>query len=207
MVPDPFGLFVGDISGHGVAGALLTALLKSMIQAEFRGGGAASEAFLRLNDRIAADFPEGMFVSGLFLGLSPDRPGITFLSGCPDPGLILAPDGSWRTLPQGAPLLGMFSSEDLPGGGFHACELTLEAGETLIVVTDGLLEAHSPDGRPLTLQGLGAFLKEAGTASPQAIADGLLSSVRAWCGPRGPEDDLMCLALRRAPAAFPARPG
>ncbi len=199
LVPAPqggTGLFFGDISGHGVAGALLTALLKTLLQNACREEPNPAAALRRLNDRISDEFPEGFFVSGLHLTVYPGRPDIHLVSACPDPGLLVRADGSWQALPQGAPFLGMFPSDALPDGDFPASTVALASGDRLVVVTDGLLEVRDPAGRPLTLSGLGDLCGQLVHLPAPAFVEALLARIAEFAGPAGSEDDLMALVVR-----------
>ncbi|RCK81360.1 MAG: Serine phosphatase RsbU, regulator of sigma subunit [Candidatus Ozemobacter sibiricus] len=196
-VPGGLGLFIGDISGHGVAGALLTALLKTLLQTAFREAPQPAAAFRLLNDRIAEEFPEGLFVSGLHLALAAGSDRVGLVSACPDPGLVIQSDGAWRPLPRGAPFLGMFPADALPEGGFPTDLIALAPGDRLVVVTDGILEARDPTGKALTLAGLRDLSGRLVHLPPPAFVEALLAGVAEFTGPAGPEDDLMALVVQR----------
>ena len=83
-----------------------------------------------------------------------------------------------------------------PGLEFERTELTLHAGDTLILYSDGVSEAFNPQdecyGNERLLSEASGF---AGQAAP-AIATGLLQKVRAFAGSAPQSDDIAIMALK-----------
>jgi len=94
----------------------------------------------------------------------------------------------WRT---GA-ALGII--EDVP---MEDRTITLELDDLLLLYTDGLTEAYSPDDEPYGEERLQQVLKTAETETARGVLDALEASVRRFMGSLPPADDLTMLGIKR----------
>src|SRR5690606_34012611 len=86
----------------------------------------------------------------------------------------------------------------LPGMGYTELELTLEAGSGLLLYTDGMVEAHNPQGEMFGVPRLKTSL-EARQFSP-GVVEGLLAQLAEFTGAGWEqEDDVTFVALQRMP--------
>jgi sigma-B regulation protein RsbU (phosphoserine phosphatase) len=190
--PERLVVFVGDVSGKGIPASMFMVRTISLAQLLARDISEPERILSRLNNELAADNPSGMFV--------------TFLCGVFEPGsgrLVLANAGHCRPvlLPNGqeprwaVKNLGTALGFE-PGLEFERTELTLNAGDALILYTDGVSEAFNPQEE---CYGTDRLLADAGTFAGQsapAMTKGLLQKVRAFAGTAPQSDDIAILALR-----------
>ncbi len=136
-------LLVGDVSGHGVTGALITGILKSIIVMEYIGpeGPQASMAGLMqwLNRRMAAFFGQGssIFIS-FFAGLVDPAARIMRYANAGQVPPFLFSKGQATPLASTGPALGF-----VPDATYREEEARLQTGDILLLYTDGLVEAGS----------------------------------------------------------------
>jgi serine phosphatase RsbU (regulator of sigma subunit) len=104
---------------------------------------------------------------------------------------LRSPSGAVEELPVGGSLLGLF--EDVTVG---VRSITLRAGETLVLLTDGMLEAHR-DGAFFEHEGVARVLGRP-WADAESVAAGLVDAVVEHCG-GSLADDIAALVLRIAP--------
>jgi phosphoserine phosphatase RsbU/P len=189
--PERLVVFVGDVSGKGIPASMFMVRTISLAQLLARDISEPERILARLNNELAADNPSGMFV--------------TFLCGVFEPAsgrLVLANAGHCRPvlLPNGqAPRwavknLGTALGFE-PGLEFERTELTLNAGDALILYTDGVSEAFNPQEE---CYGTDRLLVDAGAVAGQsasAMTKGLLQKVRAFAGSAPQSDDIAILAL------------
>ena len=189
--PERLVVFVGDVSGKGIPASMFMVRTISLAQLLARDISEPERILARLNNELAADNPSGMFV--------------TFLCGVFEPGsgrLVLANAGHCRPvlLPKGqAPRwavknLGTALGFE-PGLEFERTELTLNAGDALVLYTDGVSEAFNPQDE---CYGTDRLLADAATIAGQpapAMTEGLLQKVRAFAGGAPQSDDIAILAL------------
>jgi sigma-B regulation protein RsbU (phosphoserine phosphatase) len=190
--PERLVVFVGDVSGKGIPASMFMVRTISLAQLLARDISEPERILARLNNELAADNPSGMFV--------------TFLCGVFEPGsgrLVLANAGHCRPvlLPNGQPPrwavknLGTALGFE-PGLEFERTELTLNAGDALILYTDGVSEAFNPQDE---CYGTDRLLADAATVAGQpapAMTKGLLQKVRAFAGGAPQSDDIAILALK-----------
>ena len=181
---------VGDVTGKGVPAALFMALSKALSKSVLlAGGGDLAGAVTRLNDEIARDNREDMFVT-MIIGLLDTRDGRLELcnAGHENPWAVRAEGRIEHLSPDGGPPLSV-----APGFAYTSEVLTLAPGDAVVLVSDGITEAQSPDG---------GFFEQVGVlgrwnAGPvRAASDALLGEVRAFEDGAEPTDDLTVLVFR-----------
>ncbi len=196
------GVYVLDVSGHGVAAALLSVTLSRVLSPAadadsvlLRVGGPSEERLVppaevaeRLNQKFPWDAATEQFFTivygivdakaGQFRYVSAGHPGIVRLGREAEPKLHAA---------AGFPI-GL-------GGGYEEHTLPLQPGDRLYLYSDGVTEAMSPDGH---LFGNGRLLQALGrgrTAPLQQSISLLLDDLRLWCGGAPFRDDVSVLAV------------
>lgn len=191
------GVAVGDVSGKGIPAALLMVMVRTLLREIARERTEPADVLVRLNASLCQDMPPSMFVTVVLAVLDPAEPGRIVLAGGghPDPVVVRAIGGATVAAlgAAGGPVLGVF-----PDSAFGQMELILAAaGDTLVLLTDGILEGQSADGqRP----GLGAVLpalERERAAGAQDLAARLCADVLGRAGSRVP-DDMTVFVLRRA---------
>ena len=186
---------VGDVTGKGVPASLFMALSKAMSKsAALRGGGMTMDAIIELaNEEISRENPASLFVT-VFAGVIDSETGdIQFCNAGHENPHILSPDGTVRVLEcDGGPPLCVFE-----GFPYPLETVTLAAGETLVITTDGVTEAKRAAGDYYGGDRLKTALGHAaGEADLRAAVDGMVADVRGFEAGADPTDDLTVLAVR-----------
>ncbi len=190
---------IGDVTGKGVPAALFMALSKALAKSVLlREGHDLGAAVTRLNDEIARDNSEDMFVTMLF-GVLDTRSGRLDLCNA-------GHENPYRIDTQGAVTL-----VPLDGGPplcvatdylYEAETITLKAGDSIIIVSDGITEAQSPDGDFFGHDRLAAVLTDWQASSEvSGASNALLREVRAFENGAEATDDLTVLVFRYTGAA------
>lgn len=193
------GVVVGDVTGHGIGPALITASAQASLRSLLRLAADPGEAMTMLNQDLAERSDEGMFVT-LFLGLlSPDGGLRRVNAGHTPPLLYRAASGEIQELRGDGPALSMMPDFQYTSGE----PLVLAAGDVLLCFTDGLTEARSKSD-PDDLLGddkLRAIFVEAARAGQSAreITEVLVRAVLEFSGGLR-EDDMTIVAVRRVGA-------
>lgn len=186
-------LVVADVSGKAVSGALYMARLGAVLRQAAGRTRRATELLDDINATLYAELEAGMFVTMLVLVIEP-RSGALELAAAGHPApLVRRADGTVAALAlEGGPPLGAMS-EPSYGAARHA----LEPGDVLLLYTDGLDEAHSPQGELFGIERVRAALSDAASAQ-EAIA-ALREALAAFVGNEPQSDDLTLLAVQRLP--------
>jgi len=139
--PDRLGLVIGDISGKGIAAALLMANLQANLRSQCAIALDEPQRLLRaVNQLFCENTPDGAFAT-LFFAEYDDREGRLRYANCGHLcGLLLRSDGSVERLDSTGTVLGIFKKWDCAIGERHLCP-----GDSLALYTDGITESF--DGR------------------------------------------------------------
>ncbi|HUM17194.1 MAG TPA: SpoIIE family protein phosphatase [Candidatus Nitrosotalea sp.] len=191
-----FGVAVGDVSGKGIPAALLMVMVRTLLREIARSLVEPGEVLTWLNGSLCRDMPPSMFVTLVLAVLDPAQPGRVVLAsgGHPDPVLIRAGGGPAIAAmgAAGGPVLGVFDD-----AVFEQISLTLDApGDTLVLLTDGIMEALDQDGQRPGLDAIRPLLERERGRSPQALAQLLTEDVLRRGG-SGIQDDMTVFVLRR----------
>lgn len=191
-MPDGVGFVVGDVSGKGIPAALLMVMVRSLLRATAWELSVPGEILERVNRFLCRDLPPSMFVTMVFgvLSLGAGRRRLSLTNAGHVNPLLLRPGEPPRVLEVGGPILGAFEDVKYP----HE-ELLLQAGDLVVLCTDGVVEAAGPRGRALGVEGLAALIEPRREDPPQAIVRAVLDEVGRWT--RGASrDDLALLILK-----------
>ncbi|MFI7382191.1 PP2C family protein-serine/threonine phosphatase [Streptomyces sp. NPDC049813] len=191
-----WGLFLGDVCGKGAAAAAITSLARYTLRAAavYDPDPATVLANLNtvLNHEYSGDDPR--FCTVIFGLLTPDGDEgafrITLAGGGHPPALLLRADGTADFLPTpGGQLIGV-----LPDAHIATTSLRLEPGDTLLLHTDGLTEAHTAVAGDR--YGDPALLDFARSLAP-TTADDTVTAIRALLDSLGSgvDDDTAVLAV------------
>jgi len=196
-LPDgTIALVVGDVTGHGVPAALVMATTRSFIRAEAPRAGSPSEVLALANDFLDADIPENMFVTCLYAVLDPRTGKLRFANAGHDLPYVRTAQGLIELRATGMPL-------GLMGGvRYEESEFTLAPGDTMLLHSDGLAEAHGPDREMFGFPRVKGIV--ASKASGQELIAELMRSLQRFTGPGWQqEDDITLVTVSRAtsPAA------
>jgi serine phosphatase RsbU (regulator of sigma subunit)/PAS domain-containing protein len=188
--PTEWALVVGDVSGKGAEAAAVTALARYTLRAAALEDAPPSGALERLNAAMLYD-DTSQFATVVIAYLSAG-PGSSLdlrvaLAGHPAPAIVRR-DGRVEMAGRYGTMAGLRPDVDV-----HDVAVRLDAGEVLLLYTDGVTEAgprHTPFGEP----GLISVLTGLAGRSPQEVVDAVEQAVVA-AQPGDPRDDIALLAI------------
>ncbi len=187
------GLFIADVSGHGVPAALVASMLKIALAAQ-RELGAPAAVLAELN-RLFCGRLRRQFITAAFAVADPRQGTLEVASGGHPPLLIAGPAGV-REASASGPVLGRF-----PEATFAPRVEPLAPGDAALLFTDGVVEARNRHGEPWGEERLRACLADQRSRPASEIAHAVADACTAWSdGAGGPEDDVTVLALRASAA-------
>lgn len=196
-LPDgSLALAVGDISGKGVGAALLMAVTSTMLTTI--GGDESPPALLARLNGLLRDYTarNRQNVALCYLRVEPgDGRGypIAAASAGAIPPLLRRVDGALEWLPVGGLPLG--TAVEQPS--YPPATATLGPGDTLLLCTDGLLEARGADGGLLSFAGVERALAEAPCRQgAHAVTEHLIGALRGFTAGRELEDDVTVMVVQ-----------
>jgi hypothetical protein len=204
-VEDGWICAIGDVRGKGVEAASVTALARYTIRAVTLKNDRPSEILAALNEAMLRQLPEDRFCTAACVRLEPQDGsagvGVDISRAGHPPPLLVRPGGTVEEVGCSGKVLGVFPEAEL-----RDTSLRLMPGETLVLYTDGVTEARSPDGDFFGEGRLRHLLSscagfDAGTFAGR-IKDTVLDFQEG-----SPRDDLAVLVLRASDGAAPAEQG
>jgi serine phosphatase RsbU (regulator of sigma subunit)/predicted enzyme related to lactoylglutathione lyase len=191
---DWIGLLIGDISGKGIAAALLMANLQASVRSQSAVALDDPQRFLEsVNGHLFHNSPSGSYAT-LFLGQYCDETGELRYFNCGHtPGLLLRANGQLEELPSTSTVLGLFRSWE-----YAIHETRLNPGDTLALYTDGVTECFDRNGDEFGTERLVEILRRSTSSAPQLLEE-IFDELRAFGGPEQQDDiTLMIARCRRA---------
>ena len=182
------GFVVGDVTDKGVPAALVMSATRTLMRASAQRLIEPGEVLERLNEHLYPDMPAKMFVTCLYGVLDPGTGHLRFANAGHDlPYVKTADELRARGMPLGL----------MPGMRYEEKEAVLEPGDSVLLHSDGVVEAHDP-GRDMF--GFPRLKETMADAPPgQELIDRVLSELEAFTGPDAEqEDDITMVTLERA---------
>ena len=185
------GLAIADVSGKGVPAGLFMMSSRTLLKGAAIGSEDPGMVLTTVNGVLSDDNAEMMFVTVLYAVYDPRTHEFTYASGGHDCPLVVHADGSTTLLPHtGGIALGV-----LPNVQYESHTVTLQAGDTVLLYTDGVTEARDPSAEQFGLQRLREIFQESAPAGAEAATGRIFRAVRSYAGVAPQFDDITCLAL------------
>jgi sigma-B regulation protein RsbU (phosphoserine phosphatase) len=183
---------IGDVSGKGLSSALYMACVRSALRAHVEAGLAPGDILRRLSKDARETFRPDHFMT-LFLALLDPRAGtLSYGNAGHLPPMGIEPGGRIYELEATDPAINIVDWKD-----YTICERALEPGEVLLLYTDGLIEAESPQGEPYSMERLRSSFARRSQAPLDRIRREIFDEVEAFSGRAHPQDDRTLVLLRR----------
>jgi hypothetical protein len=184
-------LSLGDVSGKGLPAALLMSKLQATIRALANECETMTNLGHCINNIFHRDGVSQSFASLVYLELEEDRGEISLLNAGHPPPLYWQ-EGSLKQLSKGNMALGLKKETE-----FGVQSLKLQAGEYLIIYSDGVTEAQNGEGEFYELNRLKEVIKSKAQRSAQQLGQKILKEVKEFIGETPVYDDLSIIILKR----------
>jgi len=187
------GLFIADVSDKGIPAALFMALTRTLVRAAVSETFSPAEAMQRVNNLIIPDNQQKMFVTAVYAVLSLETGEITYANAGHNPPLwIQNRRGEIESLRRTGMALGV-----VEGTLIEQRTIRLEPGDNLLLYTDGLTEAFSPQEEPFGVERLHLLIQANLSLSAYELLGVIEAAVNDFMEPLPPDDDLTMLAVKR----------
>jgi phosphoserine phosphatase len=189
-------LLLGDATGHGFGPALSATQLQAMLRVAFRLGAELDQAYTEVNNQMVEDLPDDRFITAFMGFLDPQNHEVEFHSAGQGPLLHWSAADArceWHK-PTSFPVGVMELASSGPGQ-----RLSLEPGDILALISDGIYEFPDGEGRPFGEQGVANIFTAHHEAAMEELADRLIEAAFAHGGEEPQADDITLVLLRRLP--------
>jgi serine phosphatase RsbU (regulator of sigma subunit) len=182
---------IGDVSGHGLSTGLVMAMVKAGITTLVEEGADEVSLFRRLNDLVYRSTERRAFMTLAFTIFDLGRGTIRHTNaGHLYPYLLR--EGQPPTSIE-LPSLPLGVREEIRT---RTVEVDLKEGDTIVYLSDGIIEAQDQQGDPFGFEQLESLLAQTSDRSPNAIRDTILEAVAKHSGTRPADDDRTVMVLR-----------
>jgi len=183
------GVVVGDATGKGVPAALVMSTTLGMLRLAAQSYSSPGEILQRVNEALFPYIPPNMFVTCFYGVLDPESGLLRYANAGHDLP-YLNHDGEAKELRARGMPLGLMSRM-----GYEEKEVVVDAGESVLFYSDGLVEAHDPEGEMFGFPKLRALIAE--HAEKELLEEALLEELYSFVGEGWEqEDDITLLTLR-----------
>lgn len=182
---------IGDVSGHGMAAALFMTLTKTLLKVYAQAGYPTEKVMTHVNRYLMQSNPEKMFVTG-WIGILDLTTGIlSYTNAGHNPPILIHANGETDYLPCDPNfVLGRRRRVN-----YIEEQIKLSVGDKLILYTDGVTEAQSPDEDFFGDERLLPLIRSAGDQAPAELVRTVRSAIDAFEGGRDHHDDATILTL------------
>ncbi len=187
---DAMGFVLGDVSGKGIAAALLMASLQAAFRSQTEVIRDSCELLRSINRLFYSSTPPEQYATVFFADYDDRRRTLRYVNcGHPAPLLVRA-GGSVERLHSTAPVVGLLNQWD-----GKEVKLQINAGDTLVVFSDGVTEAGIGEGEEFGEERLLAAMVADTCEDPDRVINLVTESIRTHAG-TSPGDDCTMLVIR-----------
>jgi hypothetical protein len=189
-----FTVVVGDVSGHGIAAALLMTTARALIRSRAAQPGTLSEIITEVNCNLTLDvYDTGRFTTLFYLMVDPANQLLKWVRAGHDAALLYDPDSE--------------DFEDLYGSGlalgwdetyqYEENQRTdLKEGQIIFIGTDGIWETFNSTNTPFGKESLKEIIRHNAAASASEIMNHILQALDHFRQGREPEDDVTLVVIK-----------
>jgi len=181
---------LGDVSGKGVAAALIMAMVQGLLGLLHELGQPIDIVLPALNRSLLEHNPGNRFLTLAMGVLSPDG-GLSLTNAGHCPIAVVRGDASVQLVPPRGPILGL-----LPAAKWGLETLQLATGDAVVFYSDGISESFSPRDEEFGVEGIQRTLAGVTGVSAEGMANALMEAAAAHRAGREAEDDVTLLVVR-----------
>jgi serine phosphatase RsbU (regulator of sigma subunit) len=186
---------LGDVSGKGTAAALLMSSLHAAVHAQAAFNNSIVDTIKAVNQYLAENIPSNRFVTLFYAELDPTTGALAFLNAGHNPPLIVHAAGTVEQLASGGLPLGIN-----PTAEFREGRTQLNPGDVLVIYSDGVSEAQSPEGEEFGTARLWEVVSRNLDASAAGIRDRIESALTKFSQGTPAADDITLVIVKRQAA-------
>ncbi len=194
------GFALGDVAGKGMPAALLTSMIQGIFSAQTLLDLPLPAVISNVNRNLVKRGTGNRFVT-FFFGILDPEGNCTYTNAGHNPPFVLGRDGTLQELTEGGMVLGLFGSAQ-----YESKTVKLQAGDHVVLYTDGVLEARNTAGDEFGDERLRALLKANRSSSSAEILARLQEAITLFSTNTPQHDDItmMVLGYQEAAAGAPA---
>jgi len=189
--PDHLAIVIADVTGKGIPAAILMSNLQAAVRTLALGDHSVIYAVSSLNDTLCGSTEPHQFATLFYAVLEVETGGLEYSNAGHNPPIVLRADGSVEFLETGGALLGV-----LPGVDYALGRSSLASGDTLVLYTDGVVEAENSAGEEYGENRLVKLLAENRDLTASELRALIVDDVRRFQTSPTPSDDIALVIVK-----------
>jgi len=191
--PRTLGVAIGDVTGHGIAAALLMTTARAMLRVRAPQPGDVAAVMTDMNRQLAADTPAGKFMTFCYLVLDARERTARWVSAGHDPAIVYDPgtdsfdELTGRDVPLGVDDTWTFTEQQR--GGFKSDQI-------VVLGTDGIWEARNDRDEMFGKERLREVIRANAARKANEIADAVTKAVEVFRGGMAQLDDITLIVVK-----------
>ena len=190
-----FGTVVGDVSGKGVGGSLLMAMVRTILRFQVLESPDPIKLLSILNYLLEKEIPEDMFVTIFYCLFDRNNNEVQFASAGHNPAVIQRDSDLIKLNPAGPPI-GIIDGRSF-AKSIQASSIFLNPRDLFVLTTDGVIDAQNHRGERFGEEKFYNLLKENPAITANGFRDLLVETLEQFTGDLPQEDDVTMVAIRR----------
>ncbi len=194
--PGQLGIAVGDVTGHGIAAALLMTTARALLRSRADQPGTLAELMSSMNRHLTADTSGGRFMTLFYSVIDARRKTLRWASAGHDPALVyhLATE-TFDELESADIPLGVAAHWSYKEFGLGQ----LAAGDIIVIGTDGIWETRNPQAEQFGKDALRQIIRRCADLPAQQISSQVISALTDFRQSRPQEDDITLVVVKVLP--------
>ena len=185
-------LAVGDVSGKGTGAALLMSSLHAAVRAQSQARWSISEVMGQINQYIFENSPSNKFLTLLYGELNTDTGSLAYSNAGHNTPMLIRRSGPMVKLDKGGLPIGL-----MPGVAYQQDTVSFEAGDVLIIYSDGITESINEKDEEFGEHRLIEVVKNNLSRSASGIRDRMDEALSRFVGTTAPIDDMTLMIIKR----------
>jgi sigma-B regulation protein RsbU (phosphoserine phosphatase) len=190
--PDLVGIAVADVSGHGISSGLVMSMTRALFRAEASKTLSPANLLVALNKHLTAEDLSGAFVTFIYAILETKKSEMVLASAGHTP-LVHHHAASNRVQILGDESLPLGLFED---AAYSELVVKIDRGDTLLLMTDGLIEAMNSSRLQFGYDRVGQILCRHANGPVAEVIESLRAGVFSFTSPGSPHDDVTTVVIR-----------
>jgi phosphoserine phosphatase RsbU/P len=186
------GIIIGDVSGKGIAAAMLMAVCKTLLKSIAFKGIPTDAILYEVNNILVNESPANMFVT-VFYGIFDTRNGyFEYTNGGHNLPYLISKEGKADQLENiGGLVLGAVKDVE-----YQSNIINIQPGESLFLYTDGVTESFNSENEEFEDMRLANLLQDKYKLSAKEIVNHIISEVQIFSNGNEQSDDITCMSLK-----------
>ena len=195
--PGLLGVAIGDVTGHGIAAAMLMTTGRALLRSRATQPGSLADLMTDLNRYLAADMSLGRFMTMFYMVIDARARTARWASAGHDPAIIFDPatDSFSELAGSGLPL----GIE--PEWQYHESgPADLQPGQIILLGTDGIWESRNPQGQFFGKDALREVIRRQADAPAKQISQAVTDTLAHFRKDHAQEDDVTLVVIKVLPS-------